>query len=126
MARRLGRARRQDSSPESRTEVQVRSLTAVLPDIDVVEGDAFNSSPTDPGLMGPDALSRFRAGETLPSVLKSTPLVELPLGATEDRICGAQPTCSQRRLGASLHGSFAGSAQCGALQLAAEVGSVAF
>lgn len=68
--------------------VAVRALVDMLPFIDVVEGDDFNSSPTDPKLMGPPALERFRLGETLPSVRVRTPLVELPLGATEDRICG--------------------------------------
>jgi Mg-chelatase subunit ChlI len=67
---------------------QVRALAELLPMLDVVEGDAFNSSPTDPKYMGPDALARFRAGEKLPTVQMRTPLVELPLGATEDRICG--------------------------------------
>eukprot|EP00892_Ulva_mutabilis_P003071 jgi/Ulvmu1/12765/UM096_0006.1 len=68
--------------------VAVRSLVEVLPFIDVIEGDPFNSSPTDPKIMGPDALQRFRAGEELPATRLRTPLVELPLGATEDRICG--------------------------------------
>lgn len=68
--------------------VAVRSLVDLLPLIDVVREDAFNSSPTDPKLMGPEALSRFLAGETLQSEKVRTPLVELPLGATEDRICG--------------------------------------
>lgn len=62
----------------------------VLPFIDVVEGDPFNSHPEDTKLMGPDALARFSAGETLPATTMRTPLVELPLGATEDRICGAR------------------------------------
>ncbi len=43
--------------------------------MEVVEGDPFNSSPTDPKLMGPDALERFRKGEKLPSVTARTPLV---------------------------------------------------
>jgi magnesium chelatase subunit I len=68
--------------------VGVRAIAQLLPQIDVVEGDPFNSSPTDPKLMGPDALQRFRAGEKLPATTMRTPLVELPLGATEDRICG--------------------------------------
>ncbi len=42
----------------------------------------------DPKLMGPEALQRARAGEALPATRMRTPLVELPLGATEDRICG--------------------------------------
>lgn len=69
--------------------MQVRSLIEVLPFLDVVENDAFNSSPTDPKMMGPEALKRFTKGETLPATKARTPLVELPLGATEDRICGA-------------------------------------
>jgi magnesium chelatase subunit I len=68
--------------------VAVRSIVDLLPEIDVVPGDDFNSSPTDSKLMGPEVLQRFAAGETLPSAKAKTPLVELPLGATEDRICG--------------------------------------
>jgi len=47
----------------------------LLPEMEVVEGDPFNSSPTDPKLMGPDALQRLRQGEKLPSVTAKTPLV---------------------------------------------------
>ena len=67
----------------------MRSLIEVLPFLDVVEGDPFNSSPEDPKQMGPDALEQFSKGEKLPATKVRTPLVELPLGATEDRICGA-------------------------------------
>ncbi|GAB4818168.1 hypothetical protein N2152v2_005214 [Parachlorella kessleri] len=68
--------------------VAVRALVDLLPEIDVIPEDPFNSSPTDPKLMGPEALQRARAGEALPATRMRTPLVELPLGATEDRICG--------------------------------------
>ncbi len=68
--------------------VAVRSIVDLLPEIDVVPGDDFNSSPTDSKLMGPDVLQRYASGEKLPSIKAKTPLVELPLGATEDRICG--------------------------------------
>lgn len=71
----------------------MRSLIEVLPFLDVVENDPFNSSPDDPKMMGPDALEHFSKGEQMPSTQIRTPLVELPLGATEDRICGAlRPT----------------------------------
>lgn len=69
----------------------------VLPFIDVVKGDAFNSHPTDTKRMGPSALERVAAGEALPSEQMRTPLVELPLGATEDRICGALHLCYRTR-----------------------------
>jgi Mg-chelatase subunit ChlI len=59
----------------SRFTQQVRAVVDLLPDIDVVVDDPFNSSPTDPKLMGPDALQRFRAGEKLPSTKIRTPLV---------------------------------------------------
>eukprot|EP00873_Tetraselmis_striata_P033440 jgi/Tetstr1/453704/TSEL_040660.t1 len=68
--------------------VCVRSLVELLPEMDAVPDDPFNSSPTDPSLMGPECLEAYKAGETLPSIKKQVPLVELPLGATEDRICG--------------------------------------
>lgn len=68
--------------------VAVRAMVEMLPSIEVVPDDGFNSHPTDPKLMGPETLQHFRDGQTLPSTTMPTPLVELPLGATEDRICG--------------------------------------
>lgn len=68
--------------------VAVRALVDLLPMIDVVVDDPFNSHPTDPKLMGPGALQQFYKGEKLAGTTMRTPLVELPLGATEDRICG--------------------------------------
>ena len=50
-------------------------MVEMLPSIEVVPDDAFNSSPSDPKLMGPDALQRLRAGEMLPSTRAPTPLV---------------------------------------------------
>ena len=46
------------------------------------------SSPTDPNLMSPDVLSAFRAGKTIPTTKVPINMVDLPLGATEDRVCG--------------------------------------
>lgn len=54
---------------------QVRAMVEMLPKIDVVAEDAFNSSPTDPNLMGPDALLRFRDGQQLRATQIPTPLV---------------------------------------------------
>jgi Mg-chelatase subunit ChlI len=59
----------------STLSAQVRAVADLLPELEVVEGDPFNSSPTDPKLMGPDALARFRAGEKMPAVKARTPLV---------------------------------------------------
>lgn len=62
----------------------VRALAAVLPPIDVVAGDRFSSDPRDSGLspdgpFGPDAAVESRPVR----------LVELPVGATEDRVLGS-------------------------------------
>merc|ERR1719161_1890339 len=63
----------------------VRALVDLLPDIDVVAGDAFNSDPTNRGLMGPEATAQYAREVAQMRV----PMVDLPLGATEDRVCGS-------------------------------------
>jgi Mg-chelatase subunit ChlI len=68
--------------------VAVRALSDLLPEIDIVEGDAFNSSPTDPQLMGPEALEAYKNGTPLKAGTMKVPMIEVPLGTTEDRICG--------------------------------------
>ncbi len=63
----------------------VRALAAVLPPIDVVAGDRFSSDPSDPAPLSPDGPFGPDAGvETRP-----VRLVELPVGATEDRVLGS-------------------------------------
>ncbi|MFY9767016.1 MAG: VWA domain-containing protein [Mycobacterium sp.] len=63
----------------------VRALTRILPPIDVIAGDRFSTHPAEPnppspdGPFGPDA-----SVETRP-----VRLVELPVGATEDRVAGS-------------------------------------
>ena len=54
---------------------QVRAMVDLLPQIEVVADDPFNSSPSDPKVMGPEALERFNRGEQLPSARVKTPLV---------------------------------------------------
>jgi len=66
----------------------VRSLVDLLPYIDVVVDDPFMSSPTDTNLMSPEVLEAFRRGDTLETTQVPINMVDLPLGATEDRVCG--------------------------------------
>ncbi|RLM99197.1 magnesium-chelatase subunit ChlI, chloroplastic isoform X2 [Panicum miliaceum] len=67
----------------------VRSLVDLLPDIRVVIGDPFNSDPDDPEVMGPEVRERVLQGDTsLPVTTAKITMVDLPLGATEDRVCG--------------------------------------
>lgn len=62
----------------------IRALADLLPEIDVVAEDPFNSDPLDPDWMG----NGNGAAASRTSVKKKVPMIDLPLGATEDRVCG--------------------------------------
>ncbi|KAF5742327.1 magnesium-chelatase subunit ChlI chloroplastic [Tripterygium wilfordii] len=66
----------------------VRSLVDLLPEIKVVFGDPYNSDPADPESMGIEVRESILKGEELPVALTKINMVDLPLGATEDRVCG--------------------------------------
>ena len=66
----------------------VRALVDLLPEIQVVADDPFNSDPKDPELMSQEVRERLQRQEQLPVVKKKITMVDLPLGATEDRVCG--------------------------------------
>ena len=63
----------------------VRALTAVLPPIEVYADDRFSADPADPSATSPDGPFDARA-QTLSRPVR---LVELPVGATEDRVMGS-------------------------------------
>jgi magnesium chelatase subunit I len=66
----------------------IRALADLLPDIEVVADDPFSSHPTDPEMMSDDVKDWVTEGKTLTLTSKKVPMVDLPLGATEDRVCG--------------------------------------
>ncbi|MDJ1183541.1 magnesium chelatase ATPase subunit I [Roseofilum casamattae] len=66
----------------------IRALADLLPEIEVVADDAFNSDPRDPELMSDDVRERCDRQEELPVVRRKVMMIDLPLGATEDRVCG--------------------------------------
>ena len=66
----------------------IRALADLLPDIDVVTGDPYNSSASDPDLQSSEVRERMVQGESLSTEPRQVPMVDLPLGATEDRLCG--------------------------------------
>jgi magnesium chelatase subunit D len=63
----------------------VRALTQILPPIDVIAGDRFSTDPTEPNPASPDGA--FGADATVET--RPVRLVELPVGATEDRVAGS-------------------------------------
>ena len=64
----------------------IRALVDLLPGIPVIDNDPFNSHPEDPELMSDTVREAIERGETLPTTTMKTPMVDLPLGATEDRV----------------------------------------
>ena len=66
----------------------IRALADLLPEIEVVDGDPYNSHPSDPEIMGDDVRLLLEQGKSVPIAKKKIQMVDLPLGATEDRVCG--------------------------------------
>ena len=66
----------------------IRALADLLPAIEVVEGDPYNSSLDDPDLQSNDVREKIESGSDIQKGEKQVPMIDLPLGATEDRLCG--------------------------------------
>lgn len=66
----------------------VRALVDLLPEIEVVMDDPFNSDPNDLEAMSQEVRARKQDGEKLLTTKRKITMVDLPLGATEDRVCG--------------------------------------
>jgi magnesium chelatase subunit I len=66
----------------------IRAITDILPEIQVVADDPFNSDPNDFELMSDDVRRLVESGQSIKIGFKNVPMVDLPLGATEDRVCG--------------------------------------
>ena len=67
----------------------VRSLTDILPKITVVKNCPFNCHPNDPSNMCPKCSEKYRNDGKLPVEEREMVVVDLPLGATEDRVVGS-------------------------------------
>nr|YP_010986254.1 magnesium-chelatase subunit [Pachymeniopsis lanceolata]WOL37172.1 magnesium-chelatase subunit [Pachymeniopsis lanceolata] len=66
----------------------IRAIADLLPKIEVVEDDIFNSHASDYELMCDSVKSKIEKCENLSTTFINVPMVDLPLGATEDRVCG--------------------------------------
>ena len=66
----------------------IRSLAALLPPMKVVAGCPYHCDPSAPTLCFA-CEARKAAGDKLKTNLVSVPVVDMPLGATEDRVVGA-------------------------------------
>jgi magnesium chelatase subunit I len=66
----------------------IRAVADLLPAIQVVADDPFNSSIDDFELMSETVKKALENNEELKVAYKKVPMIDLPLGATEDRVCG--------------------------------------
>ena len=66
----------------------IRAIADLLPEIEIVQDDLFNSHISDYELMSDDVKNKIQQGMTLETTLINVPMIDLPLGATEDRVCG--------------------------------------
>jgi magnesium chelatase subunit I len=66
----------------------IRAVADLLPEIRVVANDPFNSSDDDFELMSDNVKQSVLNNKELEVDYKKVPMVDLPLGATEDRVCG--------------------------------------
>jgi magnesium chelatase ATPase subunit I len=66
----------------------VRALADLLPPLTAVRGCAYNCDPADEDALCDECAARASNGSGLKRERKPIPVVELPLGATEDRVCG--------------------------------------
>ena len=67
----------------------IRAIADLLPEIEVVAEDPFNSHPTNLELMSSDVKSQIQNdSDSIKTDFIKIPMIDLPLGATEDRVCG--------------------------------------
>jgi magnesium chelatase subunit I len=66
----------------------IRAIADLLPEIEVVKNDPFNSHISDLDLMSNEVKAAVQNGEAIESESIKIPMIDLPLGATEDRVCG--------------------------------------
>jgi magnesium chelatase subunit I len=66
----------------------VRALADLLPLIKKVRGCLYGCDPDRPNEMCQGCVDRSLQGDRLPAERGAVPVVDLPLGATEDRVCG--------------------------------------
>jgi Mg-chelatase subunit ChlI len=65
-----------------------RSLAALLPPVNVVQDCRFGCDPDKPAAWCTECKERHAGGKKVPTIERTTPFVNLPVSATEDRVVG--------------------------------------
>ncbi|MEQ4488170.1 MAG: putative cobaltochelatase [Dehalococcoides mccartyi] len=66
----------------------VRALSGLLPDIDAVDGCAYGCNPYNPMEQCDYCLDKLQSEHDTRIIKKRVPVIELPIGSTEDRVIG--------------------------------------
>ena len=66
----------------------IRAIADLLPKIEIVKDDPFNSHKSDFDLMSNEVKTAIQNNNPIETEFIKIPMVDLPLGATEDRVCG--------------------------------------
>jgi magnesium chelatase subunit D len=80
----------------------VRAMAELLPELVAVRRCHYRCAPDRPGDYCPDCQKRARAGSILDTAFVPTPLLTLPLGATEDRVAGGLDLEASTRRGRAV------------------------
>ncbi|MDR2351595.1 MAG: ATP-binding protein [Deltaproteobacteria bacterium] len=70
----------------------VRAMAELLPSQEVIQGCVYGCDPYSPEKWCGDCLKKYKCNESdfkIPVLKRKKPLVELPIGATEDRLLGS-------------------------------------
>jgi magnesium chelatase subunit D len=71
--------------------VMARAIHALLPPIEIIQGNRFHCDPHNPDQWDDDTLAQYadQPPEMTPSEVIPAPFVQIPLGVTEDRLLGS-------------------------------------
>ena len=66
----------------------IRAIADLLPEIEIVKNDPFNSHKSNLDLMSNEVKEILQEKISIETEFIKIPMIDLPLGATEDRVCG--------------------------------------